>query len=86
MVSTAKGAVAGIVTGAVVTILFKYVLAPLGGFWSIYEIIPGFVLSLIAVLLFSKLDKPTDEMLAEFEEMKRQIKEKDDEQSQKASA
>lgn len=83
---TSKGAVAGIVTGAVVTILFKYVLAPLGGFWSIYEIIPGFVLSLIAVLLFSKLDKPTDEMLAEFEEMKRQIKEKDDEQSQKASA
>ena len=72
---TSKGAIAGIVTGALVTIIFKYGLAQLGGFWAIYEIIPGFVLSTIAILVVSKFDKPTQEMLDEYAEMKRQIAE-----------
>lgn len=71
---TAKGAIAGIVTGAVVTITFKYFLAPLGGVWTIYEIIPGFILSTIAILIASKFDKPTVDMIDEFNEMKSQIK------------
>ena len=72
---TSKGAIAGIVTGALVTILFKYVLAQFGGFWAIYEIIPGFILSTAAILIASRFDKPTQEMLDEFDEMKRQIAE-----------
>ncbi len=72
---TSKGAIAGIVTGALVTILFKYVLAQFGGFWAIYEIIPGFILSTAAILIASRFDKPTQDMLDEFDEMKRQIAE-----------
>lgn len=82
---TAKGAVAGIITGALTTILFKYVFAQWGGLWAIYEIIPGFILSVIAILVVSKFGKPEPEMLGEFAEMQRQIKQKDAEPTQAPS-
>ncbi|MBQ9715227.1 MAG: sodium/proline symporter PutP [Clostridia bacterium] len=74
---TCPAAIAGICTGAGTTLLFKYVLAQFGGIWAIYEILPGFILSTIVILVVSKFTKTTPEMEAEFDEMKRLINEDD---------
>lgn len=74
---TCPAAIAGICTGAGTTLLFKYVLAQFGGIWAIYEILPGFILSTIVILVVSKFTKTTPEMEAEFDEMKRIVNEDD---------
>jgi len=74
---TCPAAIAGICTGAVTTLLFKYVLAQFGGIWAIYEILPGFIFSVIVILVVSKFTKTTPEMEAEFDEMKRLVNEDD---------
>ena len=62
---TYKGAVAGIIAGAVVDILWlMYLSGPTG----IYEIIPGFITCAIFAVVVSLLDKkPSDEVYAIFE-------------------
>ena len=50
---TYKGAVAGVVTGAVVDVLWLAFMSHTG----IYEIIPGFACSLIAAVVFTLIDK-----------------------------
>ena len=61
---TFRGAVAGIVTGAAVDILW---LAFLGSF-GLYEIIPGFLAGLIAAVIASRLDRePEPEVLAMYD-------------------
>ncbi|MBR4409685.1 MAG: sodium:proline symporter, partial [Firmicutes bacterium] len=50
---TYKGAVAGVVTGAVVDVLWLAFMSHTG----IYEIIPGFACSLIAAVVFTLTDK-----------------------------
>lgn len=52
-----SGAIASIVTGAVTTIVWKYGLAPLGGFFELYELLPGFILATIALFVGSALDR-----------------------------
>lgn len=62
---TYKGAIAGIVGGAVTDILYLIFLSSSTG---IYEILPGFVVGLIASLVFSLTDKePSDEVKALFD-------------------
>ena len=62
---TYRGAVAGIVAGAAVDIIW---LAALTGVTGIYEIIPGFAVSLAAGVIVSRLDKaPSKEVEAIFE-------------------
>ena len=59
------GATAGIITGAVVDILWLVFLSGTG----IYEIIPGFICSLIVTVAVSKLTaEPSDEVKALFDE------------------
>lgn len=70
-------AISGICTGAGTTLLFKYVLAQFGGIWAIYEILPGFILSTIVILVVAKFTKADPETLAEFDEMKRIVNEDD---------
>ena len=74
---TCPAAIAGICTGAGTTLLFKYVLAQFGGIWAIYEILPGFIFSVIVILVVSKFTKTTPEMEAEFDKMKRLVNEDD---------
>lgn len=47
------GAFASIITGVIVTVLFKYWLASFGGLWAIYELVPGFICSTIALFAVS---------------------------------
>ncbi len=61
---TFSGAVAGIVVGAVVDILWLALLKSIG----LYEIIPGFILGLIAAVVVSLASKaPSDEVTALFD-------------------
>ncbi len=62
-----KGAVAGIITGFVVSVLW---LIFLSGITGLYEIIPGFILSLIVSIVVSKCTKePSKEIVELFDEV-----------------
>ncbi|HAA15509.1 MAG TPA: sodium/proline symporter PutP [Cytophagales bacterium] len=52
------GALAGILVGGVTTVVWKEVLSEYGGIFQLYEIFPGFVLSLLAIYVGSILTKP----------------------------
>ena len=54
--TTAKGAFAGIIVGGVSVLIWKN-LAHLGGVFALYEIIPGFILSVLSIWIVSLIDK-----------------------------
>jgi len=63
------GAIAGMLTGGITVFFWKLVLKPMGGIWGIYELLPAFLLSCIAILIASLCSaKPSAEMEAEFEQ------------------
>ena len=65
---TYKGAVAGVIGGAVVDVLWLLFMSSTG----IYEIIPGFIVSMILAVVVTLLDKkPSAEVLAIYEEATR---------------
>lgn len=58
------GALAGILTGGITVVIWKQLS---GGLFELYEIIPGFIFSVVAILLFSRIGrKPNREMIADF--------------------
>jgi sodium/proline symporter len=69
------GALAGILTGGVVVFVWKYVIRPLGGAWDIYELLPAFILSLIAIIAVSLLTPaPEKEIVDTFDAVAAEIK------------
>jgi sodium/proline symporter len=54
---TRNGALAGIVTGGLVVIVWKHLE---GGLFDLYEIVPGFALSTLAIVLFSRPGRPRE--------------------------
>ena len=50
---TRNGALAGMLTGAVTVIVWRN-----GGWWGLYEMVPGFGLASLAIVVFSLLDRP----------------------------
>ncbi|MCM1544840.1 MAG: sodium:proline symporter, partial [Ruminococcus sp.] len=63
--ATYKGAIAGVVGGAVTDVLWLIFLTEKTG---IYEIFPGFIVGLICCIAVSLIDKkPSDEIVAIFE-------------------
>ncbi|OGO91230.1 MAG: sodium/proline symporter [Coxiella sp. RIFCSPHIGHO2_12_FULL_42_15] len=69
--TTHKAAIVGIFTGTLTVIVWKLFMFPLGGWFAIYEIIPGFVLASAAIIGTSLMDKiPSQNMYQEFEEAK----------------
>lgn len=66
--TTKQGAIAGMVTGAVVVLLWHNLVKPLGGVFGIYELLPAFVLSCLAIFVVSMLTKEPDQsVLDEFD-------------------
>ncbi|MBE7081232.1 MAG: sodium/proline symporter PutP [Clostridiales bacterium] len=66
-----KGAVAGMITGGVMVFVWKLLLNPIGGVFAIYELLPAFILSLIAIVVVSLLTKkPDEEITKTFEKVK----------------
>ncbi|WOE30345.1 MULTISPECIES: sodium/proline symporter PutP [unclassified Acinetobacter] len=68
---TLNGAIIGMLVGAFVVIIWKNIFADTG----LYEIIPGFICSLLSIIIVSLLDKePTQDMTARFEEADQRYK------------
>ncbi|MDR3049796.1 MAG: sodium/proline symporter [Elusimicrobiota bacterium] len=65
--ATHKGAIAGLVTGGSMVFIWKLLIKPLGGVFGIYELLPSFVLSSLAIIIVSLLTKPNEEVQKEFD-------------------
>lgn len=66
--SNLYGAFAGMVAGAVMIFLWKYMVRPMGGAWDIYELLPAFVLALVVNVAVSLLTRaPSKEIEKEFD-------------------
>lgn len=69
--TTWKGAIAGMVSGAVMVFVWNLLIKPLGGIFGIYELLPAFVVSLLVIVVVSLLDqKPDAEIEKEFDAAK----------------
>ena len=63
-----NGALAGMIVGGVMVFVWHYLIAPIGGIWGIYELLPAFILSSIAIVVVSLLTAPpSKEIVEEFE-------------------
>ena len=65
----------GMVSGGVMAFVWKYAIRPLGGIFDIYELLPAFLISFVAIVIVSLLTKaPSQEIMDEFEKAKGIIK------------
>jgi sodium/proline symporter len=69
--TTFPAALAGMLSGGFLVILWKNLIAKLGGVFAIYELLPGFVISCLVIFTVSLLTKkPSEEIGKEFEAAK----------------
>ena len=69
--TTRYGAIAGMIGGAGMVFLWKFLLAKLGGVFAIYELLPAFIFSAILIVVVSLLtEKPSAEIEADFDAVK----------------
>jgi len=62
---TRRGAVAGIISGGLTVLIWKNVS---GGLFNLYEIVPGFIISILFIYIISIFDKmPSQSIIAEFD-------------------
>ena len=74
--SNKYGAIAGMVSGGVMVFLWKFVISRLGGAFAIYELLPAFIVGLIAIVVVSLLTKvPDSEITDEFDAVAKEVKE-----------
>ncbi|WP_066458222.1 sodium/proline symporter PutP [Anaerotruncus rubiinfantis] len=65
------GAIAGVIAGGVTVLVWKLLLSPLGGIFGLYELLPAFILSSLAIIIVSKLTaEPSAEIQKEFDTAK----------------
>lgn len=66
--TTMQGALAGMLVGTASVLIWHNFVKPLGGVFGIYELLPAFILSLLAIIIVSKLTpEPSSEVKAEFD-------------------
>ena len=69
--STKWGALAGMISGGAMVFIWKYLIAPMGGVWGIYELLPAFLVSSVMIVVVSlATEKPDAETERLFEEVK----------------
>ena len=62
------GALAGMIVGGVMVFVWKFLIAPMGGVWAIYELLPAFCCALVAIVVISLLTPaPRQTVLDQFE-------------------
>jgi len=72
--ATRQGAIAGMLAGAFMVFLWKLVIKPMGGVFGIYELLPAFLFSCLAIVIVSFLTKkPSEEIQQEFEKAKNYV-------------
>ncbi|EFB75031.1 sodium/proline symporter PutP [Subdoligranulum variabile] len=65
------GALAGMLTGGIMVFLWKFLIAPLGGVFAIYELLPAFLCAAAAIVVVSLLTPaPEQSILDTFEAVK----------------
>ena len=65
------GAIAGISSGAIMIFVWKFAVAKLGGIFAIYELLPAFLTSCIAIIVISLITgKPGDDTVEKFDHVK----------------
>lgn len=63
-----NGALAGIIVGGAMVFIWKYLIAPMGGIFAIYELLPAFICACIAIVAVSLITAPpSEEIVKEFE-------------------
>ncbi|WP_209010617.1 sodium/proline symporter PutP [Anaerovorax sp. IOR16] len=69
---TVQGAIAGMIAGGITDLLWYYLknIAQIGGMFNIYEIIPGFIIASLCIVVVSLCTTPNEEVLAEFDSVK----------------
>lgn len=68
--TTAKGAIAGLICGGVVDVVWHYLPASLCPIFGLYEILPAFIVCLAVTVIVSLCTKKDAEVLATFEKYK----------------
>jgi len=69
--TTFPAAVAGMITGGGMVLLWKNLISKAGGVFAVYELLPAFIISCIVILVVSLLtEKPSAEIEKEFEAAK----------------
>ncbi len=66
--TTKEGAIAGMIAGTATVLIWHNLLAPLGGIFGIYELLPAFIVSFLAIFIVSKLTpEPSQDVLDTFD-------------------
>ena len=69
--SNRNGILAGMISGGVMVFVWEYVLTPLGGIFSIYELLPAFIVNFIVAVIVSLATKePSREIVEEYESIR----------------
>ena len=56
------------IAGGAMVFIWKYLIAPLGGAWGIYELLPAFLVGCIVIVVVSLATAPpSKEIVEEFE-------------------
>ena len=64
------GALAGMISGGAMVFIWKFLVRPLGGAWNIYELLPAFIVALVANVVVSLITAAPDESVQkEFDEV-----------------
>ena len=75
--SNKYGAIAGIAAGGIMVFVWKFVIRPLGGVFDIYELLPAFIVALVADVAVSLATKaPSEQLNDEFEEYREEMSER----------
>lgn len=70
-----KGAIAGMVTGGTVSIVWSIFISKLGGWFGVYSLLPAFVISSIVIVVVSLITKePSKEITDEFEAVGKEMR------------
>ena len=59
------GAIAGMIAGGAMVFLWKYLIAPMGGAWGIYELLPAFLVGCVVIVAVSLATAPPDKEIVE---------------------
>lgn len=74
--SNKYGAVAGMISGGVMVFVWKFCISKLGGAFAIYELLPAFVVALIAIVVVSlATSAPEKKIIEEFNAVSAEMKE-----------
>jgi sodium/proline symporter len=68
--SNKQGAIAGMIAGAAMVIIWKFMIAPIGGWFAIYELLPAFLISLACNVCVSlATPEPDKSILSVYDEV-----------------